>query len=237
MKLKKIPVSFLFVRLVVWAFVIFVSFMGVLATKEYLWEGFQVPSSSMTPAFRIGDVVWVNKYVYGIHAFGKTSEKLPHRGDVIVFTHPFTEEYYVKRVVGLPGDSVMILGREVYVNGVLIENYQPNKKMTEMLDDTWGVPLGKVYKASTNFSDPYNLVFTDKKLSWRLSGFWFVPPKNLFVLGDLRDESSDSREWGFVPMKNLVGQAVCQIDAGYIESDIYVIKGRTGCSHGFAVDF
>jgi len=236
--MKKPKVSFLFVRLVVWSIVIFVAFMGILATKFYLWEGFQVPSASMTPTLRVGDVVWVNKYAYGLDTPLYKSKKIPpKRGDVIVFVHPTTLEYYIKRVIGLPGDSVMILGRDIYINGSSIEKYTRNNKITEMIDETWGVSSGKAYKVSTKFSLPYNVVFTNEKQSWSLSGKWVVPDNNLFVLGDLRDESSDSREWGFVPMGNLVGQAYCQIDAGYVDKNSYVIEGRTGCTHGFAVDF
>lgn len=218
----------LFVRLITWSFVIFISFMGILTVKISFWEGFQVPSSSMTPTFRIGDIVWVNKSAYGVTWPWQEHhvDKMPQRSEVIVFLHPSTREYYVKRVIGLPGDTVLVMGRKVWVNGELLEKYALSKKISPN-DSRWPTG-GSVYKATAGNAS-YNVMFSNPKNAWRFSGYWTVPPDNIFVLGDLRDESSDSREWGFVPREDLIGKASCLIDAGMVASSASV-EGRTGCS-------
>lgn len=227
----------LFVRLITWVFVVFFSFMFILLIKISFWEGFQIPSASMTPTFRVGDVVWVNKSYYGINwpwQKKATLNTLPRRSEVVVFTHPSTHEYYVKRVIGLPGDVVMILGRQIWVNGKLFETLSPvDEDESAMIDGTWNVS-GNVHWAThedpqTKEKVTYRVLLTEKAdKSWSLSGYWTVPEGKLFVLGDLRDESSDSREWGFVDVQSLVGKATCLVDAGHITS-VHAIEGRTGC--------
>ncbi|HEX7973394.1 MAG TPA: signal peptidase I [Anaerolineales bacterium] len=124
----------------------------------------RVESISMQPTLYAGDFVIVNKLAYKLGT--------PGRGDVIVFHYPPdpSVEPYIKRVIGLPGDTVKVENLKVYVNGV---------------------PLREPYiKAAPNYNNT-----------------WVVPPDSLFVLGDNRNNSSDSHSWGFVPVENVIGKA------------------------------
>lgn len=124
----------------------------------------RVDGFSMRPTLQDGEFVLVNRIAYW-----KAS---PQRGDIVVFRYPFhPEEDYIKRVIGLPGDEVVIENGRVIVNGI---------------------PLEEPYIAAPP----------------RYSGVWTVPEDSLFVLGDNRNDSSDSHTWGFVPMENLVGKAI-----------------------------
>jgi len=124
----------------------------------------RVDGFSMMPTLQDGEYVLVNRIAY--------RKALPQRGDIVVFRYPFhPEEDYIKRVVGLPGDEVVIENGRVIVNGT---------------------PLDEPYIAAPP----------------RYSGVWAVPKKSLFVLGDNRNDSSDSHTWGYVPMDNLVGKAI-----------------------------
>jgi len=124
----------------------------------------RVESISMQPTLYAGNFVFVNKIAY---KFGS-----PNRGDIIVFRYPPdpTQVPYIKRLIGLPGETVKISGGKVYVNG-------------EML------------------TEPYLKVSTNHE------GEWVVPEDSLFVMGDNRNNSSDSRSWGFVPLPNVIGRA------------------------------
>lgn len=226
--MKKPP---LWKRLVIWLVLVALSGLGVLLVKESFFEGFEVPTASMVPTLRIGDIVWVDKTAYGITWPWQTRAPhiLPERGDIVVFVHPTTKEFYVKRVVAFPGETVMVLGPNVWVNGV------PLEQSTLLPQDTlaqWGqgwqdyrveerqLSNGRRYRILSSVPTPLS--------AWEISGYWVVPPNMLFVLGDWRDESSDSRTWGALPVANLVGKARCVIDGGTrLKHD--PIKERTGC--------
>ncbi len=123
----------------------------------------RVDGFSMLPTLQNGEFVLVNKLAY---RFGE-----PERGDIIVFRSLVAPEDLIKRVIGLPGDTIMVEGGAVSINGTVIN---------------------ESYIAAA----PY------------YSGTWEVPPGNLFVMGDNRNDSSDSHSWGFLPMENVVGKAV-----------------------------
>ena len=145
-------------------------------------EAYRIPSESMNPTLKPGDFIIVNKAQYGVRVpFTKTwlFETGPVvRGDVVVFRYPKDEStFYVKRVVGLPGDQVFISqDGQVFVNGLLQNEDHTAKKIS----------------FTTNTLNPYGPVI--------------VPADNLLVLGDNRDNSSDSRVWGFVPKNELMGK-------------------------------
>lgn len=219
-----------FVRFLVWLLVVLVAFICIVIAKIVFWEGYQVPSPSMTPTLRVGDVAWVDKSAFGKRWPWVKDPKmsLPKYGDVVVFVHPKTTEYYVKRVVGLEGDTVMVLGRKVYLNGEPFEKmvkYAPHTTNLVQNND-WGV-RGRAYWMQRG-QRQYRVLFTNSEsTSWALSGYWVVPKGHFFVLGDLRDESSDSREWGVVSKNALVGKVTCVVDAG-IKTQSH-IKGRSNC--------
>ncbi len=182
----------------------------VLVFRSFLFEPFKIPSSSMVPTLLIGDFIVVNKFAYGLRLPVLNNRFLdvgePERGDVIVFRYPVDgRTNYIKRVVGLPGDSVTYRGKVLYVNGEPmiqedgglwagegVNRNRPGTRMlrrTEVLDDT-------EHSILINATSPQ-----------RRSQSWIVPDGHYFVMGDNRDMSQDSRSWGFVPEENLVGRA------------------------------
>jgi signal peptidase I len=174
----------------------------VLLLRGFVAEPFRIPSGSMLSTLEIGDFILVNKFAYGIRP-PVWNKKLigianPERGDVIVFRYPENPSVdYIKRVVGVPGDEIAYLNKVLYINGKKIDQeplgvYQagfPNlKRFKEDLD-------GVEHDILVNIMAPAG-DFVVK-----------VPPNSYFVLGDNRDNSRDSRFWGFVPDENLVGKA------------------------------
>ena len=169
----------------------------VLVIRTFMFEPFKIPSGSMIPTLLIGDFILVNKYEYGLRA-PVTKTKIidiskPKRGDVAVFRYPLNNKInYIKRIIGLPGDIILINNKKLKVNGKEIQKTQVSNDLhylfTEDIDDK------KIY------------ILED--LSEKTSELKYVVPQNsYFVMGDNRDRSSDSRYWGFVPESNLVGKA------------------------------
>jgi signal peptidase I len=172
----------------------------------FIVQAFKIPSASMVPALQVGDHLLVNKFIFGGN--GAWYDKfLPyraiHRQDVIVFKYPFEDHpYYVKRVIGLPGDRVRIVNQRVYVND-------------KLLDEPYVVH-------DLSHADPYMFDFPPKEIflieseirpEWTAelrrdirNGEVVVPPERYFVMGDNRDNSADSRYWGFVPSDAIVGR-------------------------------
>jgi signal peptidase I len=189
---------------------LFPVFLIVLIIRSFLFEPFKIPSGSMLPTLKIGDFIFVNKFSYGVrlpvfwnHKIIKTGE--PKRGDVVVFRYPVNPNVnFIKRVVGVPGDHISYINKRLYVNGKELPKkfegsvYEPDLK---------GDINQKVEKYSTNINgishDLYNF-------PWRPETSFkdiVVPKGEYFMMGDDRDDSEDSRYWGFVPEKNLVGRA------------------------------
>ncbi|MGC1107344.1 MAG: signal peptidase I [Candidatus Acidiferrales bacterium] len=177
-----------------------------LFATTFLAQAFKIPSASMVPALLVGDHLLVNKFVYG--GAGKWYERfLPYRpvrrGDVIVFKYPYEDHpYYVKRVIALPGDRIHIANQRVYLNGSPLKEpyavHNPSTADPYMFDFPPGDPFiisGEITPewAHTLRQDTHN-------------GDLRVPPNQYFVLGDNRDNSSDSRYWGFVPRAAIVGR-------------------------------
>jgi signal peptidase I len=181
----------------------------VLVLRSFLVEPFRIPSGSMMPTLLSGDFILVNKFSYGIRLPVIDTKIIqldePHRGDVVVFRYPKDPSVdYIKRVVGLPGDTISYFGKQVYVNGelakqTLIGPYTATGEglaMTVMGSDLRQEQLGKV---------KHEILIVRGRPS--IEGEFVVPEGKYFVMGDNRDNSNDSRFWGFVPEKNLVGKA------------------------------
>jgi signal peptidase I len=174
----------------------------VLVLRSFVVEPFQIPSSSMVPTLKVGDFILVNKWTYGIRLpviRNKIIEiNSPERGDVMVFFPPHEERYFIKRVVGLPGDEIHVLNGVLYINGdkmtqkVLVDE-NPAPRSVVMIEDLTGVEHAMQKRLlPTRLSQNFTAV---------------VPEGHYFMMGDNRDNSSDSRVWGPVSEDRIVGRA------------------------------
>lgn len=180
----------------------------VLILRSFLVEPFRIPSGSMIPTLKVGDFILVNKFSYGIRLPVIDSKIIgigePERGDVVVFRFPKDPSVdYIKRVIGLPGDRIAYRSKNVYVNGKRI----PVSKIGPYTETKDGLPIPGATKLSEKISDELNHEILIESNKATFNGEWIVPENHFFVMGDNRDNSNDSRFWGFVPEKNLVGKA------------------------------
>jgi len=196
--------------------------LAVFLLRSFLVEPFKIPSGSMIPTLLIGDFILVNKYTYGIRLPVLNVKVLdvgnPKRGDVMVFRYPADPALdYIKRVVGLPGDRIEYRDKALTVNGKPVprrslpdyesrERLQYYPRFLESFD-------GNEHEIILEKEAPG---FVGLSMEFRHSGncdynsgglVCTVPPGHYFVMGDNRDNSSDSRVWGFVPDENIVGKA------------------------------
>jgi signal peptidase I len=196
----------------------------VFLLRSFLYEPFRIPSGSMIPTLQIGDLILVNKYEYGIRLpiVNRTILKIgePKRGDVMVFRYPHdTTQDYIKRVVGLPGDRVDYHNHVLKINGMEVplqaqdRYYDPGRMETYNLfneklgnvnhmvieRDGEGVQLS--LSVAMQHTNPEACVYSGGGVACT------VPAGSYFVMGDNRDNSEDSRFWGFVPDRNIVGRA------------------------------
>ena len=174
----------------------------VLILRSFIVEPFQIPSQSMVPTLKVGDFILVNKWAYGVRLPVLRPKVIevasPERGDVMVFFPPHTDRYFIKRVVGLPGDQVNVINGVLYINGEkMMQTSMPDMSesprsvvMTETFDDA--EHLIQKRRSPTRLSQNYSAV---------------VPQGHYFMMGDNRDNSSDSRVWGPVPEERIVGKA------------------------------
>ncbi|WP_289031118.1 signal peptidase I [uncultured Paraglaciecola sp.] len=199
----------------------------VMVLRSFLYEPFQIPSGSMMPTLLVGDFILVEKFSYGLKdpVARKKFVDLgsPERGDVVVFKFPPNPRLdYIKRVVGLPGDTVIYRNKQLQIKpacdmpencapletialnfesrGDAYQQFSPLEKYTEQLGDVSHQiyrKTGRSNYASRYFQQPGTQI--DE---------WIVPEGQYFVMGDNRDNSEDGRFWGFVPDENLVGKAV-----------------------------
>jgi signal peptidase I len=169
----------------------------------FVVQAFQIPSESMENTLLIGDYLLVDKLRYG--GGGIWDHFMPYqplrRGDIIVFRYPVNPaKHFVKRVVGLPGDRVRLINRQLYVNGILLQ--EPYVQHTRPLHDVFRDEFPRVNMAAPGMEAAWWQQM--KKLVE--DGQLIVPEGHYFVLGDNRDDSQDSRYWGFVPRENVVGR-------------------------------
>ena len=170
-----------------WTKSILIALILALFIRAFIVQAYKIPSGSMVPTLLIGDYLLVNKLAYGIKNPLKNDflyfRKLPKRQEIVVFTYPLNKKLdFIKRVIGLPGDTIQIINKKVYVNGKLLK--EPYVRFTDP----------EIYPKEISPRDNYGPVK--------------VPPKHIFVMGDNRDQSYDSRFWGFVPIKYLKGKAL-----------------------------
>ena len=180
----------------------------VLILRSFLIEPFQIPTGSMIPTLEVGDFILVNKYAYGVRlpVIGTKIIDVanPDRGEVMVFIPPHENKYYIKRVIGLPGDTVRYEDKDLYINGELI-----SKEYVEPIsvDTSIGDLPGVLYSETINGVE-HATQHIDAVGRRRARTTWVIPNGHYFMMGDNRDNSSDSREWGPVPQKDIVGKAI-----------------------------
>ncbi len=175
----------------------------VLVLRSFIVEPFQIPSGSMIPTLEVGDFILVNKYHYGIRLPVLRNKVIdinePKRGDVMVFFPPHKKIYFIKRVIGLPGDEIRYINNVLYING---------EKMPQSLIASLPAQDPKYQLTRESLGDVEHIM-RKNMVPGELSreGVWVVPEGHYFMMGDNRDNSSDSRAWGFVPEENIVGKA------------------------------
>ena len=184
-----------------WASALFPVLLAVLLVRAFVFEPYRIPTGSMAPTLAVGDYVFVSKFAYGLRLPVLNWRLLPlgspQHGDVLVFVPPHESRYFIKRVVGLPGDRVRYVGGELYVNG-----HRSDIRLDASDDATDGVQ-----RFVEVLGDTPHLIQRVVGLGSR-EGEWLVPPDRYFMLGDNRDMSEDSRYWGYVAGEHIVGQAV-----------------------------
>lgn len=163
---------------------IVIALLLALFVREFVIQAFKIPSGSMIPTLLVGDHILVNKFIYGVK-IPLTGQvifpvKVPARNDIIVFKYPLNpSQDFIKRVIGLPGDTIKIIDKKIYINGKPLEHDHGVFLDNRILNDGPRDNFGPVT----------------------------VPAHSLFVMGDNRDNSADSRFWRFVDYKNIKGKA------------------------------
>ncbi len=191
-------------KLVEHARAFFPIFLVVLLLRSFLIEPFRIPSGSLEPTLQVGDFVAVNKFAYGLHLPVLETKILPIKnpktGDIAVFRWPPDPSLdYIKRVIGVPGDVIAYHNKKLTING----KEMPQKFIEYTVDESSG-------KAVARYQEDLNGVIHNVYVDPKKAPIDFditVPEGYYFMLGDNRDDSADSRYWGFLPEENLRGRA------------------------------
>jgi signal peptidase I len=195
-----------------------------LTLRAFVFEAFKIPSGSMIPTLSIGDHIFVNKFTYGLRIpftkirFWDVGE--PERGEVAVFIYPVDEKKdFIKRVMGAPGDRIRLEGTDVFINGEKLEHRpltvkpHPTDRRRLLVENGTEktIPYVRGWENYDFFEEVTNghpHVVQYEKFGMREPLEFEVPDGQYFMMGDNRDNSADSREWGFVPFENVKGEAM-----------------------------
>ena len=187
--------------------------------RSFAFEPFNIPSGSMLPTLLVGDFLFVSKYSYGYSKFsfpgsldlfsGRIGGSEPKQGDVAVFRWPKnTSIDYIKRVIGLPGDTIRMMAGRLYINGKMVE--REHVGTYEDTDERGVVTRLHMYIETLPNGVKHHILERSDQDPFDNTNDFVVPPGHFFAMGDNRDNSQDSRAFssvGYVPMENLVGRA------------------------------
>ena len=205
-----------------WGASFFPVILIVFVFRSFLFEPFKIPSGSMIPTLQIGDFILVNKFIYGIR-LPVINKKIidvnsPQRGDVMVFRYPEDPSLdYIKRVIGVPGDTVAYQNKRLSINGQPVEttkifDYHHPERL--YYSDQYVARMSNIEFRYLNDSDAPAFIPDASQFPYRENCTYNaagvickVPAGHYFMMGDNRDNSRDSRFWGFVPERNIVGKA------------------------------
>ena len=216
-----------------WTAGLFPVILVVFVLRSFLFEPFKIPSGSMIPTLWVGDLILVNKFHYGVRLpvinTQVTAGEPVRRGDVMVFRYPPKPSLdYIKRVVGVPGDEVAYLNKQLSINGKVVAKAnlpdffeQDSLSYIKQFQETFPVGASpsemtntKAVRLLNNAERPAFIAGTEdfpfkNQCSYSVEGVVCkVPPGHFFMMGDNRDNSLDTRYWGFVPEANIVGKAI-----------------------------
>lgn len=211
----------------------------VFCVRSFIVEPFKIPSGSMMPTLLVGDYILVNKFTYGLRVpiLNNTFIEIgkPNRGDVFVFHYPPNPQIdYIKRVIGVPGDKIAYQNKTLTINGQTIDRdsvgaYEYvgsglNIVSSEEFKETLGEKTHRLLVNEGSIPYPNGTIGS----LFANGGEITVPEGQYFAMGDNRDNSADSRFWGFVPEQNLVGKAFfIWMNFDYLK-DLFTDKGRIG---------
>ena len=191
--------------------------VAALTIRWLLVESYVIPSGSMLPSLLLHDYIFVNKIVYGIRfPFSKewlVKFKEQERGEIIVFKSPVENGIFlIKRIIGIPGDKISWDGQQLTVNGVKVptqENPDKDKFLSIVSEEGLGVPKSEVniFKEDLPIDHFHPTIIRKDSLHKTFENIE-VPADSLFMMGDNRDNSADSRYWGFAPKENILGRAM-----------------------------
>lgn len=199
---------------------IVLTLLFVVAFQTVAYASYYIPSESMVPTLQVGDRLIASKFAYGFSRFsppfdvelpktfaGRVLANAPKRGDIVVFIHPHNGERMIKRVIGLPGDTIEMRQGRLYINGQKVERtYQRTYSYREYR----GLPVQvREYTEFLPGAPAHSIIERTDDFGIRDMGKIVIPADRYFMMGDNRDNSADSRyaEMGLVPFENLVGRA------------------------------
>lgn len=195
---------------------IFIAILLALSIRSFLFEPYNIPSSSMVPTLLVGDYLFISKFDYGYskHSFpfslplipyGRIFFNTPQRGDIVIFKKPPENKTdYIKRVIGLPGDTIQMRNGRLYINDEVV----PREKISE---EVWTTEVGEHLYTRYQETLPNGVVHDIYELTdsseYDNTDPFIIPSGSFFMMGDNRDNSLDSRYFGSVPAVNLEGKA------------------------------
>lgn len=174
----------------------------VLILRSFVGEPYQIPSESMVPTLQVGDFILVNKYAYGLRlpVFGTKILDVddPQPGDIMVFIPPHDSRYFIKRVIGAPGDKVRYENKALFINGERLKY--------ELVGRVGGSSRFPIREYIEEINGIRHSIYRDP--AFEVAQEWEIPQGKYLMMGDNRDMSQDSRSWGLADEANIVGKAV-----------------------------